>query len=187
MAPAIHSPNHLNSLNCIMLPPHNHPLWDRLSDRRCLTGSPGSNPCSSLPSYPCAARTFPSHVDCRIDRVLRFPDSSFQLHVENNVTLKHRERWHKCFGASGPPPPLPRAPHACLPPPLLRPRLSPVTQGDLKIALWGGGGDMDARRRRGGGLEKWGSVSGPLFCVRTDVGAEGAGTQILARKSFFHQ
>ena len=51
----------------------------------------------------------------------------------------------------------------------------------------GGGVDMDARRRRGGGLEKWGSVSGPLFCVRTDVGAEGAGTQNLARKSFFHQ
>ena len=34
---------------------------------------------------------------------------------------------------------------------------------------------MDARRRRGGG-EKWGSMSGPLFCVRMDVGAEGAGT-----------
>ena len=29
---------------------------------------------------------------------------------------------------------------------------------------------MDARRRSGGGgLEKWGSVSGPLFCVRPDV------------------
>ena len=59
-------------------------------------------------------------------------------------------------------------------------------QGDLKIALRGGGGGgyMDARRRRegGGGLEKWGSVSGPLFCVRTDVGAKGAGTQNLARK-----
>ena len=60
-----------------------------------------------------------------------------------------------------------------------------ATQGNLKIALRGG--DMDARRRRGGGLEKWGSVSGTLFCVRTDVGAEGAGTQNLARKSFFHQ
>ena len=64
--------------------------------------------------------------------------------------------------------------------------LSTRTQVDLKIALRGGS-DMDARRRRGGGLEKWGSVSGPLFCVRTDVGAEGAGTQNLARKSFFHQ
>ena len=51
----------------------------------------------------------------------------------------------------------------------------------------GGGGGCDARQRRRGGLEKWGSVSGPLFCVRMDVGAEGAGTQILARKSFFHQ
>ena len=49
---------------------------------------------------------------------------------------------------------------------------------------------MDACRRRGGGgggLEKRGSVSGPLFCLRMDVGAEGAETQILARKSFFHQ
>ena len=39
----------------------------------------------------------------------------------------------------------------------------------------------------GGGLGKWGSVSGPLFCVRTDVGAKGTGTQILARKSFFRE
>ena len=58
------------------------------------------------------------------------------------------------------------------------------TIGNLKIALRGGGGDMDAG---GGGLEKWGSVSGPLFCVRTDVGAKGTGTQNWARKSFFHQ
>ena len=36
----------------------------------------------------------------------------------------------------------------------------------------------------GGGLQKWASVPGPLFCVRTDV---GAGTQILARKSPFHE
>ena len=48
-------------------------------------------------------------------------------------------------------------------------------QGDLKIALRGGGG----------GLEKWGSVSGPLFCVRTDVGAKGAGTQNFGPKKFF--
>ena len=49
-----------------------------------------------------------------------------------------------------------------------------------------GGGDMDARRRRGGGgLEKWGSVSGPLFCVRTDVGAKGTGTQKVGPKKFF--
>ena len=46
---------------------------------------------------------------------------------------------------------------------------------------------MGAQRRRGGGLQKWASVLGPLFCVRTDVAAKGAGTQILARKSFFHQ
>ena len=37
---------------------------------------------------------------------------------------------------------------------------------------------------RGGGFQKWGSVPGPLFCVRTDVATKGAGTQILARKFF---
>ena len=46
---------------------------------------------------------------------------------------------------------------------------------------------MGARRRRGGGFQKWASVLGPLFCVRADVAAKGAGTQILARKSFFHE
>ena len=50
----------------------------------------------------------------------------------------------------------------------------------------GGGVTWTPAEGGGGGLEKWGSVSGPLFCVRTDVGAEGAGTQILARKNFFH-
>ena len=55
------------------------------------------------------------------------------------------------------------------------------SQGDLKIALRGGGGGVTwTPAEGGGGLEKWGSVSGPLFCVRTDVGAEGAGTQNLA-------
>ena len=46
---------------------------------------------------------------------------------------------------------------------------------------------MGARRRRGGGggFQKWASVPGPLFCVRTDVATKGAGTQILARKVFF--
>ena len=38
----------------------------------------------------------------------------------------------------------------------------------------------------GGAFQKWASVPGPLFCVRTDVAAKGAGTQILARKNFFH-
>ena len=84
--------------------------------------------------------------------------------------------------ASPPPPPPPRVAFEGK-----GPQRRP--QGDLKIAPQGGGGvDMDARRRRGGGvLEKCGSVSGPLFCVRTDVGAKGAGIQILARKFFFHQ
>ena len=39
----------------------------------------------------------------------------------------------------------------------------------------------------GGGFQKWPSVPGPLFCVRTDVATKGAGTQILARKIFFHE
>ena len=34
-------------------------------------------------------------------------------------------------------------------------------------------------------MEKWGSVLGPLFCVRMDVGAAGAGTQNFGPKRFF--
>ena len=33
-------------------------------------------------------------------------------------------------------------------------------------------------------LEKWVSLPGPLYCVRTDFGAK---TQILAEESFFNQ
>ena len=52
----------------------------------------------------------------------------------------------------------------------------------------GGGDGMGARRRRGGrGFQKWASVPGPLFCVRTVVATKGAGTQILAWKKFFTQ
>ena len=61
------------------------------------------------------------------------------------------------------------------------------TQGNLKIALWGGGVTWTPAKGGGGGLEKWRPVSGRLFCVRTDVGAKGTGTQNLARKIFFHQ
>ena len=43
---------------------------------------------------------------------------------------------------------------------------------------------MGARRRRGGGVQKWTSVPSPLFCVRTVVATKGAGTQILARILF---
>ena len=43
----------------------------------------------------------------------------------------------------------------------------------------GGGG--------GGGAPEMGFHAGPLFCVRTDVATKGAGTQILARKFFFHE
>ena len=35
-------------------------------------------------------------------------------------------------------------------------------------------------------MEKWASEPAPLFWVTMDVGANGAGTQILARK-IFHQ
>ena len=60
-------------------------------------------------------------------------------------------------------------------------------KGGPKIALRGGDG-MGARRRRGGrGFQKWASVPGPLFCVRTVVATKGAGTQILAWKKFFHK
>ena len=50
-----------------------------------------------------------------------------------------------------------------------------------------GGGWHGRRAKEGGGgaFQKWASVPGPLFCVRTDVAAKGAGTQILARKIFF--
>ena len=48
----------------------------------------------------------------------------------------------------------------------------------------GGGGGWHGRlaKEGGGGFQKWASVPGPLFCVRTDVATKGAGTQILARK-----
>ena len=64
--------------------------------------------------------------------------------------------------------------------------------GNPTIALRGGGDGMGARRRRGWGggggvFQKWASVPGPLFCLRTDVAAKGTGTQILARKSCFHK
>ena len=53
--------------------------------------------------------------------------------------------------------------------------------------LCGGGDGMGARRRRGGrGFQKWASVPGPLFRVRTVVATKGAGTQILDWKIFFH-
>ena len=51
----------------------------------------------------------------------------------------------------------------------------------------GGGGWHGRPAKEGGGFQKWASVPGPLFCVRTDVATKGAGTQILARKIFFHQ
>ena len=38
--------------------------------------------------------------------------------------------------------------------------------GDLKIALRGGGGDMDARRRRGGGVGEKGFRVGPFVLCK---------------------
>ena len=66
-----------------------------------------------------------------------------------------------------------------------RPRLG---KGGPKIALWGGGGGGGHGRpakEGGGGFQKWASVPGSLFCVRTDVGAKGAGTQFWPGKFFF--
>ena len=57
--------------------------------------------------------------------------------------------------------------------------------GDLKLLC--GGGVTWTPAEGGGGVGEMGFRVGPLFCVRTDVDAEGAGTQNLARKSFFHQ
>ena len=56
--------------------------------------------------------------------------------------------------------------------------------------LGGGGGGWHGRpaKEGGGGFQKWASVPGPLFCVRTDVATKGAGTQkILARKNFYRK
>ena len=43
----------------------------------------------------------------------------------------------------------------------------------------GGGGHGRPLKEGGGGFQKWASVPGPLFCVRTDVAAKGTRTQIL--------
>ena len=59
--------------------------------------------------------------------------------------------------------------------------------GGPKIALRGGGGWHGRPAKEGEGFQKWASVPGPLFCVRTDVATKGAGTQILALKIFFHE
>ena len=101
-----------------------------------------------------------------------------------------------CFMHPPPPPPQPnRANHQGLVP--TPPPPPHVWSMRTNRFLWNPGRPENCSAGRGvtwtpaegggGGLEKRGSVSGPLFCVRTDVGAEGAGTQILARKSFFHQ
>ena len=51
----------------------------------------------------------------------------------------------------------------------------------------GGGWHGRPAKEGGGRFQKWASVPGPLFCVRTDVATKGAGTQILARKIFFQE
>ena len=53
----------------------------------------------------------------------------------------------------------------------------------------GGGGGWHGRpaKEGGGAFQKWASVPGPLFCVRTFVAPKGAGTQFLAGKIFFHK
>ena len=49
----------------------------------------------------------------------------------------------------------------------------------------GGGADMDARRRRGGGLEKWGSVSGPLFLCKNGCWRQRHRNTKFGPKKFF--
>ena len=76
-------------------------------------------------------------------------------------------------------------------PPLYLLRRILQAQCGPKIALRGGGGGMAWAPGEGGvgggGFQKWASVPGALFCVWTDVATKGAGTQILARKNFFHE
>ena len=50
--------------------------------------------------------------------------------------------------------------------------------GGPKIALRGGVA-LAPGEGGGGGVQKWASVPGPLFCVRTDVATKGARTQIF--------
>ena len=61
----------------------------------------------------------------------------------------------------------------------------PTFSWRLEHCFAGGGGGMAWAPADGGGgvFQKWASVPGPLFCVRTDVAAKGAGTQILDRKA----
>ena len=51
----------------------------------------------------------------------------------------------------------------------------------------GGGWRWRPAEEGGGGFQKWASVPGPLFCIRTVVATKGAGTQTLLRKIFFNQ
>ena len=72
--------------------------------------------------------------------------------------------------------------------PLAQERGGNANRAAQKLLFGGGGGGMAwAPGEGGGGVQKWASVPGPLFCVRTVVATKGAGTQILARKIFFTQ
>ena len=67
-------------------------------------------------------------------------------------------------------------------------RIRPPHPKAARKLLCRGGGMAWAPGEGGGGrFQKWASVPGPLFCVRTDVAAKGARTQILDRKIFFHE
>ena len=68
------------------------------------------------------------------------------------------------------------------------PLLVTHTEGNLKIALRGGGVTWTpAEGGGGGGVGEMGFRIGPFVLCKNDVGAKGTGTQNLARKSFFHQ
>ena len=64
--------------------------------------------------------------------------------------------------------------------------LDRLSMMQLQLHLHGdqSSGGAHGRPPKGRGLEKRASVSGPLFCRTPDVGAKGAGAQILARKVF---
>ena len=76
---------------------------------------------------------------------------------------------------------------AILDPFFLMAKVTAVPIGRPETGFAGGGWHGRPAKEGGGAFQKWASVPGPLFCVRTDVAAKGAGTQILARKIFFHE
>ena len=118
-----------------------------------------------------------------VTRILRMVKRCRSLWGSSNMPKTKQKKNSRHFSFSmqfclGPPPPPP--PFSYLQPLWLwtsvpRAARNWLCGGGMAWAPGEGGGG-------GGAFQKWASVPGPLFCVRTDVAAKGAGTQILARK-----